>query len=456
MKNKVIVIGICLIIITSNIQPIFAEIFFPTTNFRLQGPPTYCIVIPDDNISEQQKTQWANLVKNTILTWEEKLKTAETVNDNLWDINVEIISEEEAENCGINIYFKDKPSLVGAIVGLFTWPPGSITIYYLQLEVCDLSTCYDDSMFISDDAISAIALHEVGHSMGLDHYISDESDTNSKWQTSNNTPPSIMIPSIHNNPTLQEITNVDINKVREIYGSDGFYAFSSIQIPDPTPVPDSPTIAPIIPGRPFDTVNVSQKIIEVEDHSPQTIKISGKVSIDKLLRGHSVIITVYKPDQTIQILKTSVTGNGNFETFLIFDKNSIRGNYQVSVSYTEHVDKDMDVDFQVVNKNTINPIAEESSQIESGISKEIPEWVKNNAGWWAEGAIDDEAFVTGIEFLISKEIINVTETTNSQSVQTIPEWVKNNAEWWAEGAIDDEAFVNSLKYLVEYEIIKIN
>jgi hypothetical protein len=40
-------------------------------------------------------------------------------------------------------------------------------------------------------------------------------------------------------------------------------------------------------------------------------------------------------------------------------------------------------------------------------SKEIPEWIKNNAKWWAEGAIDDDAFVQGIEFLVKEGIIQV-------------------------------------------------
>ncbi|AFS80731.1 hypothetical protein NKOR_04205 [Candidatus Nitrosopumilus koreensis AR1] len=37
----------------------------------------------------------------------------------------------------------------------------------------------------------------------------------------------------------------------------------------------------------------------------------------------------------------------------------------------------------------------------------VPEWVKNNARWWASGEIDDEAFVSGIQFLIKQGIINV-------------------------------------------------
>ena len=130
MKNKIIIAVIFTIILSVNMQPVFAEIFFPTTNFRLQGPPTYCIVLPSESIPERQKMQWANLVEDTILGWEEKLKEKETINDELWDINVEITSEE-LENCGISIYFKDKPSLSGTIAGFFTWHQDQLqyTIY---------------------------------------------------------------------------------------------------------------------------------------------------------------------------------------------------------------------------------------------------------------------------------------------------------------------------------------
>ena len=41
-------------------------------------------------------------------------------------------------------------------------------------------------------------------------------------------------------------------------------------------------------------------------------------------------------------------------------------------------------------------------------TQEIPIWVKNNAGWWAEGAIDDDSFVGGIQFLIEEGIMNVS------------------------------------------------
>ena len=37
----------------------------------------------------------------------------------------------------------------------------------------------------------------------------------------------------------------------------------------------------------------------------------------------------------------------------------------------------------------------------------IPGWIKNNAGWWADGQIDDGSFVSGLQFLIKEGVIKV-------------------------------------------------
>jgi len=38
----------------------------------------------------------------------------------------------------------------------------------------------------------------------------------------------------------------------------------------------------------------------------------------------------------------------------------------------------------------------------------IPEWIKNNAGWWADGQIDDSSFVSGLQWLISNGIMKIS------------------------------------------------
>ncbi len=37
----------------------------------------------------------------------------------------------------------------------------------------------------------------------------------------------------------------------------------------------------------------------------------------------------------------------------------------------------------------------------------VPDWVKNNSGWWSDGLLSDEEFVNSIKFLIQKEIIMI-------------------------------------------------
>ncbi len=85
----------------------------------------------------------------------------------------------------------------------------------------------------------------------------------------------------------------------------------------------------------------------------------------------------------------------------------------------------------------------------------IPEWIKNNAGWWATDQIDDSAFLQGIQFLIKEGIMIVppTETSGSLASQEVPAWIKNNAGWWATGQIDDNTFVSGIQYLIKTGII---
>ncbi len=87
----------------------------------------------------------------------------------------------------------------------------------------------------------------------------------------------------------------------------------------------------------------------------------------------------------------------------------------------------------------------------------VPDWVKNNAGWWAQDQIDDAAFVSGVQYMIEQGIINVPSTTRSSGTSdTIPSWVKNNAGWWADGTLTENDFVNGLQYLIKMGIMKVS
>ena len=91
---------------------------------------------------------------------------------------------------------------------------------------------------------------------------------------------------------------------------------------------------------------------------------------------------------------------------------------------------------------------------------DIPPWIKSNAGWWAEGAISDDEFLAGISHLISTGVITVslsdvsdTSDTDDTNAGVVPDWVRANAGWWAEGVISDDDFLNGIQYLIQSGLI---
>jgi hypothetical protein len=95
---------------------------------------------------------------------------------------------------------------------------------------------------------------------------------------------------------------------------------------------------------------------------------------------------------------------------------------------------------------------------------QIPDWIKNVAGWWANGEISENEFLAGIEYLINNNIILLdfipcsikTESQTISSAKLVPDWVKNNAKWWSEDLIEDTDFVNGIEYLIKKQIISID
>ena len=85
----------------------------------------------------------------------------------------------------------------------------------------------------------------------------------------------------------------------------------------------------------------------------------------------------------------------------------------------------------------------------------IPSWIKNNAGWWADDLIDDSSFVSGLQWMISNDVIVLptTEQGTGDDENIIPGWIKSTAGWWAEDQIHDATFVAAIKYLIGEGII---
>jgi hypothetical protein len=88
----------------------------------------------------------------------------------------------------------------------------------------------------------------------------------------------------------------------------------------------------------------------------------------------------------------------------------------------------------------------------------LPFWIKDLAKMWInEPLVTDKDFARAIEYLIQYEIIKIPYTEpGEETISSIPEWVKNNAGWWIEGKISDTEFTMALQYLVKTGIITVN
>tara|TARA_B100001123_G_scaffold80536_1_gene91576 strand:+ start:133 stop:2568 length:2436 start_codon:yes stop_codon:yes gene_type:complete len=207
----------------------------------------------------------------------------------------------------------------------------------------------------------------------------------------------------------------------------------------------------IQPDSKFGETKISKTCLEYDKYSIMSLNVSGMISNEIFSKGQPIYIHVTETDgnydQTIKIISKS---SGGFNSDYIFSSEIESGSYQIQF---EHMDE----------KSTIHTleISEKCGHVEPEIFKKsetaIPEWIKNNAGWWAEGQIDDNSFVQGIQFMIKQNIISIPNLpeSSSETAESVPAWVKNNAGWWAEGQIDDNSFVQGIEYLVKVGIIQV-
>jgi len=170
--------------------------------------------------------------------------------------------------------------------------------------------------------------------------------------------------------------------------------------------------------------------------------------IDDHTRGVPVYVTVENPDGEAQEQKL-LAADGHYMATYMIQHDFPPGKYSISAKYSG----------QVVDETTF-VVSEYVAQVGSGTPKglQIPSWIKNNAKWWAKGQIGDSDFVGGVQHLIKEKIIDIPdlpEQASETAEEQVPDWVRNNAGWWADGLISEDDFVNGIKWLVEKGIIKV-
>ncbi|MEX0862979.1 polysaccharide deacetylase family protein, partial [Nitrosopumilus sp.] len=119
----------------------------------------------------------------------------------------------------------------------------------------------------------------------------------------------------------------------------------------------------------------------------------------------NTVENIYEGRSTQQIVDEAVQGVNNYG-FAVISIQPQEFSTIVNSTYTNSPNQK-----QIENLVTIISILEGKGfkivpigKIDSNIIVLVPEWIKSNAGWWADGSIDDKTFVQGIEYLVKNGI----------------------------------------------------
>ena len=176
-----------------------------------------------------------------------------------------------------------------------------------------------------------------------------------------------------------------------------------------------------------------------------TVRISG----DATSSISNINLKVIDPNGDIlKMLQAKIDDNNLFSTSFKIEKPffPLAGDYEI-IAWQSQSSQDMSSITITIGVTGFDSIQK----------KGIPNWIKNNAEWWAQDQINDGSFIQGLQFLIQEKIIQVeSKSQKSGDVKDIPTWIKNNAEWWANGTIDDSTFISGIEYLVKEGIIVVD
>ena len=175
-------------------------------------------------------------------------------------------------------------------------------------------------------------------------------------------------------------------------------------------------------------------------------------SVNKYDEDRNLRISIFDSDRNLIVTqKTLVSADATFSDNILLNEKFHDGKYIVRAQYGNSKTTVETISF-VINSNDVTSLEQKLP-----ISAKIPDWIKNNAGWWADGLIDDNSFVQGIQFLIKEGMMKIPDTEQGVISQDnkIPDWIKNNAGWWADGLIDDNSFVQGIQFLIKEGMMKI-
>ena len=453
----------------------YAAIFFPYIDYRTPEPPLYCIIEPR-NLDDGEK--FISLAEDAVDEWHNELREAaleKKLNPLAYKMESKVVSASEFSNsnCEIKISFSDvtKQDNSGKYgediftLGEFRWISGMVNG---EIE-----------MFIQDvayDTIFVTLVHEIGHSLSLGHYASTDNDTINKWASQNRKVPSMMIPVMNQyGSTNQKITDIDTEKIFDLYGKQGFYAFSKktppAWVPKITPPSTSTPKEMIIPLKPFNWIEIENSEIKLKKYATEIIEINGSIDSDIFLRGHPVYILIKYPNFQLETLKIIPDQHGNFSAPILFDEQKYpSGIYTVESSYRDGSDTEMTFTFtvnfkyvdekDVVYDNTSYFATETYKNENMRFSIDHPNEFEIGTQWDYDEisgvSINHEAYL--IEILYDENGFTNSDLSDEEQLENIASVEKNR---WIEKCKNSELTcsfdkITKKEYLVEDDLSKFN
>jgi len=530
------------------------EIKYDSNEVIVRNNPTVCSIQPiDSDLTKNEQEKFSTQTSSSIDEWEAHLKNkVDKSNWSNWEISHKHISYDKLDSnsildCDIVMIFSKTPlnlsfwGILGLAMSDYETGKTIIEIYYSIPELCDSGEreregniiyiiqvpCYGDMML--SDHLGGVIRHEMGHGLGLGHYMSDDEKVTLDWNKGLSPTPSIMVETSYANSDELRIAPKDIDKLFDIYGKDGFFLNSeeeknlslvnpyvieqnyvgitnndygfTFQYPEKWGVDDSVEVFEDFTSvlyitdeednldRSFEVGFYSKSLLTgsndeaildelignekkycdeflAEDFSfdcKNLILLEAKTKNDESGKVYT-IKSIWNDGTHNQIINRNyiisgdkiweISGNGALAPYFL-TKNVME--YSINSFKLDKIDT---LSIPEVSKSPEQTQNDSPLELETGSSDSIqlPDWVRGNAAWWAQGTIGDSEFVSGIQYLIKEGIMTIPETTKpitTDGSQEIPAWIKNNADWWSKKLISDDDFIKGIQFLVENGIIAV-
>ena len=100
-----------------------------------------------------------------------------------------------------------------------------------------------------------------------------------------------------------------------------------------------------------------------------------------------------------------------WEQYPEYAKNPVKYLGESKFFPNKDISDNIDIDKEIQNKDErqTSSCLKDPNQVfeKSDYRKIVPEWIKNNAGWWANGDIDEKEFLSALDYLLSNEILRI-------------------------------------------------